>query len=57
MENSHEGITWSEMRKQNLQAKKVYWKTNNQRKENCYSLLQRWKGQLFILSLDPPELV
>ena len=24
-ENSHEGITWSEMRKQNVQAEKVYW--------------------------------
>ena len=23
-ENSHEGITWSEMRKQNVQAEKVY---------------------------------
>ena len=23
-ENSHEGITWSEMRKQNIQAKEVY---------------------------------
>ena len=23
-ENSHEGITWSEMAKQNVQAKKVY---------------------------------
>ena len=25
-ENSHEGITWSEMGKQNVQAEKVYWK-------------------------------
>ena len=24
-ENSHEGITWSEMGKQNLQAEKVYY--------------------------------
>ena len=24
-ENSHEGITWSEMGKQNVQAEKVYW--------------------------------
>ena len=24
-ENSHEGITWSEMGKQNVQAKEVYW--------------------------------
>ena len=24
-ENSHEGITWSEMGKQNVQAKKVYY--------------------------------
>ena len=24
-ENSHEGITWSEMGKQNAQAEKVYW--------------------------------
>ena len=24
-ENSHEGITWSEMRKQNVKAKKVYF--------------------------------
>ena len=24
MENSHEGITWSEMGKQNVQAEKVY---------------------------------
>ena len=23
--NSHEGITWSEMGKQNVQAEKVYW--------------------------------
>ena len=26
--NSHEGITWSEMAKQNVQAKKVYWLEN-----------------------------
>ena len=26
-ENSHEGITWSEMGKQNVQAEKVYWLT------------------------------
>ena len=25
-ENSHEGITWSEMGKQNVQAEKVYWR-------------------------------
>jgi len=25
-ENSHEGITWSEMGKQNVQAEKVYYK-------------------------------
>ena len=24
-EDSHEGITWSEMGKQNVQAEKVYW--------------------------------
>ena len=24
-ENSHEGITWSEMGKQNVQAENVYW--------------------------------
>ena len=24
-ETSHEGITWSEMEKQNIQAKEVYW--------------------------------
>ena len=24
-ENSYEGITWSEMGKQNVQAEKVYW--------------------------------
>ena len=24
-ENSHEGITWSEIGKQNVQAKEVYW--------------------------------
>ena len=57
MGNSHEGITWSEMGKKNVQAKNAYWKTNNmrsERKENCLSLLQHWKGQLFILSLDPP---
>ena len=24
-ENSHKGITWSEMGKQNTQAKEVYW--------------------------------
>ena len=28
-ENSHEGITWSEMGKQNVQAEKVYWKEHN----------------------------
>ena len=27
-ENSHEGITWSEMGKQNVQAKKVYSQLN-----------------------------
>ena len=26
-ENSHEGITWSEMGKQNVQAEKVYYET------------------------------
>ena len=26
-ENSHEGITWSEMGKQNIQAKEVYYRT------------------------------
>ena len=34
-ENSREGITWSEMGKQNVQAEKVYWnfklKTENER--------------------------
>ena len=25
-ENSHEAITWSEMGKQNVQAKKAYWR-------------------------------
>ena len=29
-ENSHEGITWSEMGKQNVQAEKVYWARNDQ---------------------------
>ena len=24
-ENSHEGITWSEIEKQSVQAEKVYW--------------------------------
>ena len=28
-ENSHEGITWSEMGKQNVQAKEVYCESGN----------------------------
>ena len=28
-ENSHEGITFSEMEKQNVQAKEVYYRTYN----------------------------
>ena len=41
-ENSHEGITWSEMGKQNVQAEKVYYLdlriTNEKEKEEVEAL-------------------
>ena len=36
-ENSHEGITWSEMGKQNIQAEKVYWNNASKRLFGSYS--------------------
>ena len=40
-ENSHEGITWSEMWKQNVQGKKVYW-TRNVSALSIVKCLQRY---------------
>ena len=39
--NSHEGITWSEMGRQNVQAKEVYWNSIlvNAHKNNVLFLL------------------
>ena len=35
-ENSHEGITWSEMGKQNVQAEKVYWQPFMNNAYTCF---------------------
>ena len=37
-ENSHEGITWSEMEKQNVQAKEVYSRTKKSNKSHVFFL-------------------
>ena len=36
-ENSREGITWSEMGKQNVQAEKVYWSRPHTESNNWLS--------------------
>ena len=38
-ENSHEGITWSEMGKQNVQAEKVYYYATWSKNDNNFFLL------------------
>ena len=45
-ENSHEGITWSEMGKQNVQAEKVYW-------FNIYTISNLRRLEALILILFP----
>ena len=46
-ENSHEGITWSEMGKQNVQAEKVYWLVEKGRKSNRAARAARFLVQFF----------
>ena len=56
-ENSHEGITWSEMGKQNVQAEKVYWN----RRSNSFHAKVKQKSAvslnqaLFNLTKDWPS--
>ena len=47
-ENSHEGITWSEMGKQNVQAEKVYYKFNHLHKK---SIIYHIVIQIFVMGL------
>ena len=45
-EDSHEGITWSEMGKQNVQAEKVYWVSTRYIVVLCRGRLLRKAGEL-----------
>jgi len=50
-ENSHEGITWSEMRKQNVQAEKVYCqgkKKKRKKKERIFKKRRRTVSFAFL---------
>ena len=42
-ENSHEGITWSEMGKQNVQAEKVYSLSARLLNDNRRQFFNAWK--------------
>ena len=56
-ENSHEGITWSEMGKQNVQAEKVYWTYYLRfKKVFTFPLLKEtihWRYRVFVINISP----
>ena len=58
-ENSHEGITWSEMGKQNVQAKEVYSSIRSDKlrangRNVSFSIFVRWSIYI-INSVDKPN--